>query len=43
MLVPQIGTSAELRLGYRRIIDLERAREQMGDVENLPLAACVGF
>lgn len=33
------GTSAELWLGLQADYDLERAREEMGDVEILPLAA----
>lgn len=33
------GTSAELWLGLQADYDLERAREEMGDVEIMPLAA----
>ena len=33
------GTSAELWLGLQADYDLERAWEEMGDVEILPLAA----
>lgn len=33
------GTSAELWLGLQADYDLERAREELGDVEILPLAA----
>jgi addiction module HigA family antidote len=33
------GTSAELWLGLQADYDLERAREEMGDVKIMPLAA----